>query len=126
METNQPIIPQENEPVVHTKPEISLEDFLKADVRLCEIVSAIKVEKADKLLKLTIKTGFDERVVMSAIAEKITPDELVGKKLPFVLNLPVKKIRGIESRGMIIMAEDSTRNYYPLTSDFAPGGSVVI
>lgn len=87
------------------KPEISYEEYLRADVRLCQIISVEKVEKRDKLYKLTIDTGLDHRIVVSAIAKMFTPEELIWKCLPFVLNLPPKELAGIESKGMIILAE---------------------
>jgi len=87
------------------KPEVSFDDFLKVDVRLCQIISVEKVEKKDRLYKLLIDTGVDKRIVVSAIALMFKPEELQGKVLPFVLNLPPREIAGITSRGMIILAE---------------------
>lgn len=97
------------------KPEITIDEFMKADVRLCQIISVEKIEKRDKLYKLTIDTGLDHRVVVSAIAKMFTPEELIGKCLPFVLNLPVRNIAGIDSNGMIILAE-SFGNMLQVTS----------
>jgi methionyl-tRNA synthetase len=88
------------------KPEVAFDDFMKVDVRLCSILSVEKVEKKDRLYKLLIDTGVDQRVVVSAIAELFSPEDLLHKVIPFVLNLPVRKIAGIESHGMIILAED--------------------
>ena len=87
------------------KPEITIDEFMRADVRLCQIISVEKIEKRDKLYKLTIDTGLDHRVVVSAIAKMFTPEELIWKCLPFVLNLPPKELAGVESKGMIILAE---------------------
>lgn len=99
----------ENTPIaVSVKPEVAYEDFMKSDIRLCQIISIEKVEKKDRLYKLVINTGFDERVVVSAIADIFKEDDLLFRVIPFVLNLPVRKIAGIESHGMIILAEDKS------------------
>lgn len=82
------------------------DDFAKMDLRVGTIKSAEKVEKADKLLKLTIDTGLDTRTVVSGIALHFSPDEIVGKQVTLLANLAPRKIRGIESMGMILMAED--------------------
>lgn len=87
------------------KPTIQFEDYQKLDIRLCQIMEVVKVEKKDKLYKLKIDTGVDERIVVSAIAQIFTPEQLLGKVLPFILNLPIKEIAGIESNGMIILAD---------------------
>lgn len=89
------------------KMEISFDDFTKIDIRLGTILSAERVEKADKLLKLLIDTGIDQRTIVSGIAEHYQPEEIVGKTVQVLLNLAPRKIRGIESQGMILMAEDS-------------------
>jgi len=88
------------------KSEITYEDFSKMDIRVGEIIAAEKVEKADKLLKLTIDTGIDKRTVLSGIAEFYKPEEVIGKKVSILVNLAPRKIRGIESQGMILMAEN--------------------
>lgn len=98
METTEKILPE-------IKPEISFEDYLKLDVRLCQILSVEKVEKKDKLYKMEIDTGVDKRIVVSAIAQIFKPEELLGKTLPFILNLAPRPIAGIESRAMIILAD---------------------
>lgn len=87
---------------------ISYDDFIKMDIRVGEIKEAEKVPKADKLLKLTVDTGIDVRTVVSGIAEFYTPEEIVGKKVSILINLAPRKIKGIESQGMILMAEDSS------------------
>ena len=92
------------------KEEITFEDFSKIDVRLGKILSAEKVEKADKLLKLLVDTGIDQRVIVSGIAEHYTPEQIIGKTVQVLMNLAPRKIRGIESNGMILMAEDSEGN----------------
>jgi methionyl-tRNA synthetase len=88
------------------KDETSFDDFMKMDIRLGKILSAEKVEKADKLLQLTVDTGIDKRTIISGIAEHYTPEEVVGKTVSVLVNLAPRKIRGVESQGMILMAED--------------------
>ncbi len=88
------------------KMEISFDDFTKMDIRLGTILNAEKVEKADKLLKLLVDTGIDKRTIVSGIAEHYQPEEVIGKTVQVLLNLAPRKIRGIESQGMILMAED--------------------
>lgn len=87
---------------------ITYEDFIKMDIRVGEIIAAEKVAKADKLLKLTVDTGIDQRTVVSGIAEFYKPEDIVGKKVSILINLAPRKIKGIESQGMILMAEDSS------------------
>jgi methionyl-tRNA synthetase len=72
-----------------------------------EVIACEKVPKADKLLHLTIRTGLDERTVLSGIAEHFTPEEVVGRKVTLLANLAPRKIRGIESQGMVLMAESA-------------------
>jgi methionyl-tRNA synthetase len=85
------------------KDEITFDDFTKIDLRTATILEAEKVEKADKLLKLTVDTGVDVRTVVSGIAESFTPEEVVGKQVMILLNLAPRKIRGIESQGMLLL-----------------------
>jgi methionyl-tRNA synthetase len=77
------------------------------DIRVGTILEAEKVAKTKKLLKLLIDTGIDKRTVVSGIAEYFTPEEIVGKQVSILVNLAPRKIRGIESQGMILMAEDA-------------------
>jgi methionyl-tRNA synthetase len=88
------------------KPNISFDDFMKLDIRVGTILEAEKVEKADKLLKLKIDTGIDIRTVVSGIALYHKPEDIIGKQVSILLNLEPRKIKGIESQGMILMAED--------------------
>ncbi|GEN76722.1 methionine--tRNA ligase [Chryseobacterium hagamense] len=85
------------------KDEITFDDFTKIDLRTATILEAEKVEKADKLLKLTVDTGVDVRTVVSGIAESFTPEEVIGKQVMILLNLAPRKIRGIESQGMLLL-----------------------
>ena len=77
------------------------------DIRVSTILEAEKVAKTKKLLKLTIDTGIDKRTIVSGIAEYYTPEELVGRQVLVLANLAPRAIKGIESRGMILMAEDA-------------------
>jgi methionyl-tRNA synthetase len=95
------------EQVTTIKPEIVFDDFAKIDLKVGTIVSAEKVQKADKLLKLQVDLGFETRTIVSGIAMHFQPEEIVGKQVTVVVNLAPRKMRGIESNGMILMAEDA-------------------
>lgn len=85
---------------------ISFDDFAKTDIRVGTILSAEKVAKTKKLLKLTVDTGIDKRTIVSGIAEYCKPEEIVGKQVSVLVNLAPKNIKDIESHGMILMAEN--------------------
>ena len=89
------------------KPEVTYDDFAKLDLRVATVVACEKVEKADKLLKLTLEVGAETRTVVSGIALHFSPEEVVGKQVLLLANLAPRKMRGIESQGMILMAEDA-------------------
>ncbi|MGM0552017.1 MAG: methionine--tRNA ligase [Bacteroidota bacterium] len=89
------------------KEEVTFDDFTKMDIRVGTILEAEKVAKTKKLLKMTIDTGIDKRTVVSGIAEYYKPEEIVGKQVSILVNLAPRKIKGIESQGMILMAEDT-------------------
>jgi methionyl-tRNA synthetase len=93
--------------VPNIKETIEFDDFAKMDIRIGEIVAAEKMEKSKKLLKLTVKDGIKERTILSGIAEYFNPEEVVGKQVSFLANLAPRKMMGIESEGMILMAEDA-------------------
>ena len=86
------------------KPECTFEDFEKMDIRTATVLEAERVPKTDKLLKLSIDTGIDKRTIVSGIAEYYTPEQMLGKQICILANLQPRKIRGIESKGMILMA----------------------
>jgi len=86
------------------KPECTFEEFEKMDIRTATVLEAERVPKTEKLLKLTIDTGIDKRVIVSGIAAVYTPEEMVGKQICILANLKPRVIRGIESHGMILMA----------------------
>ena len=108
------------------KDEVTFDDFTKMDIRVGEIITAEKVEKADKLLKLTVNTGLDTRTVVSGIAEHYSPEDVVGQKVSILMNLAPRKIRGVESQGMILMAEDDEGklSFVAPTKDMDAGGEV--
>ncbi len=89
------------------KANINFDDFMKMDIRVGTIVAAEKVAKTKKLLKLTVDTGIDKRTVVSGIAEHYQPEDIIGTQVSILVNLEPKKLRGIESQGMILMAEDA-------------------
>jgi len=93
-------------PVKPLKPEVTIDDFGKLDIRIGTVTAATKMEKSDKLLKLTVNSGLDTRTILSGIAKHYTPEEMVGKQVTFIANLAPRKMMGIESQGMILMAED--------------------
>ncbi len=84
------------------KPTITIEEFEKIDLRVATVIASEKVPRADKLLKLTLKLGDEERVILSGIAEHYTPEEMVGKQVIVVANLAPRKMRGIDSQGMLL------------------------
>ena len=109
------------------KDEITFDDFTKLDIRVATITAAEKVKKADKLLKLTVDTGIDTRTVVSGIAEHYSAEDVVGKKVSVLLNLAPRKIRGVESQGMILMAETLEGELCfvsPTKEDFEAGNTI--
>lgn len=95
-------------PVTPAKDDISFEDFSKLDLRVVTILEAEKVAKTKKLLKLLVDTGVDKRTVISGIAEHYNPEDVIGQKVLMLINLSPKNLKGIDSHGMILMAEDAT------------------
>lgn len=88
------------------KEEIQFDDFMKLDLRIGKIIAAEKVKKADRLLHLTVDLGFEKRAIVSGIAEHYEAEAIIGKNVTVVVNLAPRKMRGIESQGMILMTED--------------------
>jgi methionyl-tRNA synthetase len=107
-------------------PEITYEDFVKMDIRAGTILEAERVPKTDKLLKLKVDTGIDVRTVVSGIAEYFKPEEIIGKQVCFLVNLAPRKLRGIESQGMVLMAENPDGTLFFVTpGDGTINGAVV-
>ena len=87
------------------KSEISYDDFAKLDIRVGTIIAVEKIENADKLLKCTIDFGdMGTRIIVSGIAEWKTPEDMVGKQCPYIVNLAPRMLRGVESQGMLLAA----------------------
>ncbi|PCI97999.1 MAG: methionine--tRNA ligase [Flavobacteriales bacterium] len=98
---------QSNPKAKPMKDEITFDEFTKMDIRISTILTAEKHPDADKLLKMTVDTGIDERTIVSGIAEHYKPEDVIGKQVSVLINLAPRKIRGIESQGMILMAENN-------------------
>ncbi len=111
--------------VAPIKEEITIDDFAKLDLRVAKVLKAEKVEKADKLLKLTVSLGGEERTVVSGIAKFYTPEEIVGKNVVMIANLKPVKLRGIMSNGMILAAADEDGLKVVVTDDEMPSGTQV-
>ncbi|MEL7834629.1 methionine--tRNA ligase [Fodinibius sp. Rm-B-1B1-1] len=106
------------------KENMEFEDFMKMDLRAGEIIAASAIEKADKLLKITVDLGFEERIIVSGIANDFDPDEIVGQKVSVVANLAPKKLMGVESNGMILMAEEEDGSLKFVDTDAKPGSVI--
>jgi methionyl-tRNA synthetase len=108
------------------KDTIQYDDFAKLDIRVVKVLAAEAVPKADKLLKLTLDTGMGERTVLSGIAQHFKPEEVAGKTVLWLGNLAPRKMRGIESEGMILMAEDAQGrlHFVQPAGDAEPGSTV--
>ena len=96
---------------------ISYDDFAKMDIRIGTILEAEKMPKADKLLVLKVDTGIDKRTIVSGIAQSFAPEEIIGKKVTVLVNLAPRKLRGVESQGMILMVEKSEGKYTFINPD---------
>ena len=105
------------------KEEVSIEDFDKLDIRIGTVMNCQRHPKADKLLVFDIKCGSDRRTIVSGIAQYYQPEDLIGKKVAFIANLAPRKLRGIESKGMILSAEDAKGNLEVVTVDKVEDGA---
>ncbi|OKY91455.1 MAG: methionine--tRNA ligase [Alistipes sp. 58_9_plus] len=108
------------------KDAVSFDDFQKMDIRVSTILAAEKVAKTKKLLKLTVDTGIDQREIVSGIAEYFTPEELVGRQVLVLVNLQPRELKGILSRGMILMAEDASGKLRLLSPNEATNSGAVV
>ncbi len=108
------------------RPEVEFEDFQKMDIRTATVLAAERVPKTDKLLKLTIDTGLDQRTIVSGIAKFYSPEDMVGKQICILANLKPRTIRGIESKGMILMAQqgDGTMRFLTPAEVLANGSQI--
>ena len=109
--------------IMPVKDEITFDDFTKLDLRVGTVLECEKVPKADKLLKLTVDTGLDTRTVVSGIAEHFKPEDVVGRQVTLLVNLAPRKLRGIESQGMVLMAsmEDGGLRFVSPEEGVQPG-----
>ena len=108
------------------KPMIQYDDFTKLDIRVATIKAAEKVKKADRLLHITLDVGSETREVVSGIAEHYKPEDIIGQQVTYLANLAPRKLRGIESSGMILMAEDSDgKLIFVSPSDATSAGSII-
>lgn len=101
---------KEAKPAAAAADEITIDDFAKIDLRVATVVAAERVPKTDKLIKLQVKIGDEERTIVSGIAQHYEPENLIGKNVIVIANLKPAKLRGIESRGMVLAASDAEGN----------------
>ncbi len=123
---NKAIEDQKNVTVEAAKSEITFDDFVRNDIRVAKILEAERVPKTTKLLKLKVDTGFDQRTVVSGIAEFFEPEEIIGQSVLILVNLAPRIIKNIESKGMILMAENSEGRLFFVSpnGDPAPGSKI--
>lgn len=101
---------QKNDNIMPQKKVIEFDDFSKVDIRIGTVIEAEKVPKSNKLLKLKVNTGIDERIILSGISKFYSPEEIMNKKVMVLINLKARKMMGYESEGMLLLAEDSDGN----------------
>ena len=120
---------KENEAQIPQKETIAFDDFLKLDLRIGTIETAEKIKKTKKLLKLTVNVGLDTRTIVSGIAESFSPEEIIGQQVVVLLNLAPRKLKGVESQGMVLMTNkpDGTLTFVSpdATKDPVKNGSEV-
>ena len=112
------------QPTLNLKSSITFDEVEKLDLRIAEILEAVKVPKSKKLLKLLVDLGFEKRTVVSGIALNYEPEQLIGKKVILVANLAPATIMGIESQGMILAASFESGLELPSVQSLPPGSSV--
>ncbi|MBK9483740.1 MAG: methionine--tRNA ligase [Chitinophagaceae bacterium] len=117
MENKQPETEIVKSEIANLKSEIQFDDFAKIDLKVGTILTAEKVEKADKLLQLSVDLGFETRTIVSGIALHFNAEDIIGKQVVVVANLAPRKMRGIESQGMILMAEDKSGKLHFVNPD---------
>jgi methionyl-tRNA synthetase len=116
----------DNQDTIAQKENINFNDFSAMDIRVATITAAEKIKKTKKLLKLTVDTGVDSRTIVSGIAEHYSPEEILGKQVSVLVNLSPRNIKGIESQGMVLMAEDKDGCLrFIIPSDFTTNGSSI-
>ncbi len=110
---------------LNLKPEVTIEDFAKLDLRVAKVIAAEKVEKADKLLKLTLDLAGNRRQIVSGIAKAYKPEDMVGKNIIVIANLKPAKIRGVESNGMLLAASEGDNLVLAVTDGDIESGTQV-
>ena len=100
-------------------PTITIDDFIKIDLRVAQIVVAERIPKADKLLRLEVDLGYERRQILSGIAEWYTPEELIGRRIAVIANLAPRKMRGLESHGMLLAASGEDHASKPILATFS-------
>ena len=125
LKENEPAAAEKSQVAVQEKASVSYDDFSKMDIRTATILAAEAVPKADKLLKLKLDVGGVERTVVSGIAMHYSPEELPGKNVVILANLEPRKIRGIESQGMILMAQDKDGKLHFVQSTSMDSGMTI-
>ncbi len=116
--------PEPERPFAPPGEPIEYDDFAKLDLRVGVVKEAEKVPKSKKLVRCLVDLGFEERQVLAGVAEHLAPEQLVGRKVLVVANLKPRKMLGLESRGMLLMAEDREGTLVPATADAEPGSTV--
>ena len=114
-----PITPRTSDLGSNTSTTISIDDFAKIDLRVAQIVVAERIPKADKLLRLEVDLGTERRQILSGIAEFYTPEELIGKRIAIIANLAPRKMRGLESHGMLLAASGEDHSSKPILATFS-------
>ena len=104
---------------------ITFDDFMKLDIRIGTVTGADKVEGADKLIRLEIDLGGEHRQVVAGMAPTYTPEEFIGKQVPILVNLEPRKLRGVESQGMILAVDVEGKPVMLLPDREVPSGSMV-
>lgn len=105
---------------------VTKEEFEKIKIRIGKVIECEKVENADKLLCLQVDFGDEKRQIVSAIAEYYSPQDLLNKKFPFVVNLEPRTFRGVESQGMLVAADGEKKPVFLEPSEDLPEGSIVL
>ena len=105
--------------------KITYEQFSKLEIRIAKILHAEKVEGSDKLLRLEIDLGTEKRQLVAGLAQQYTPEEIIGKQIPVIANLEMRKIRGIENNGMILAADDNGKPVILQPQREVPNGAKV-
>lgn len=105
---------------------INIDEFKKVEIRIGKVTEATKVENADKLLKLQVDFGDFKRQILSAIAEWYNPEDLEGKKLPFIVNLETRVMRGEEPQGMLMAMDTEDKPVLLIPAEDIPEGTLVV